>query len=86
MDKNRHLSPTPTESIGDYSCPICFEDYHSKYRPAKLLPCGHSFCQQCIQRLIWNISSHNCPICRTKFNPFDKFLDNIKINRKFIFN
>jgi hypothetical protein len=51
-----------------------------------LLPCGHSFCQQCIQRLIWNISSHNCPICRTKFNPFDKFLDNIKINRKFIFN
>lgn len=44
-------------------CEICFEPFHTRKRPLKLLPCEHNFCEQCIfslrchqQVMFWTIS------------------------------
>ncbi|XP_029438728.1 E3 ubiquitin-protein ligase TRIM56-like [Rhinatrema bivittatum] len=53
---------TPSANLiqEDYlSCKICFE----LYRTPKLLPCLHSYCQQCLELLVKN-SSLQCPECR----------------------
>jgi hypothetical protein len=41
-------------------CEICFENYDEKKRlPHTLFPCGHSFCESCIN----NIQNGACPCC-----------------------
>ena len=46
-------------------CPVCME----KLANPKFLPCHHTFCCKCIQKLC---SSHNskvpCPVCRSTFD------------------
>ena len=39
----------------ELSCPLCLD---LLVRPTTLVPCGHSFCQECI------FSGNNCPTCR----------------------
>jgi len=42
-------------------CTICFETYNnSERKPIVLNPCGHSFCNSCLQHLLTQ-----CPSCRT---------------------
>lgn len=52
----------------DFSCPVCLEILHD---PATL-PCGHTYCLQCIQRH-WDKASakgqFSCPQCRQVFKP-----------------
>jgi len=52
----------------DFSCPICFE-YMDE--PVKT-PCGHVFCQKCLQAEKKRKATFTCPLCQTdlkNFNP-----------------
>lgn len=50
------------------SCPICMCDIDKK----DCLPCGHSFCGECISR--WLENNSQCPMCRANpvFKEFEK--------------
>ncbi|XP_026790701.3 finTRIM family, member 86 [Pangasianodon hypophthalmus] len=54
--------------LDDFSCPVCLEILCD---PATL-PCGHTYCIQCIQKH-WDKASakgqYSCPQCRQVFNP-----------------
>nr|XP_006821998.1 PREDICTED: tripartite motif-containing protein 2-like [Saccoglossus kowalevskii] len=41
-------------------CPVCLERYN---RP-RMLPCQHSFCEQCLAKLFVQ-REHRCPVCRS---------------------
>lgn len=63
--------PTMAESScppEDFSCPVCLEILCD---PATL-PCGHTYCLQCIQKHWDKVSAkgrYSCPQCRQVFNP-----------------
>lgn len=42
-------------------CPICFDTFQD----ARFLPCGHTFCQLCIEQCKASVVGMNCPMCRT---------------------
>ena len=44
-------------------CSICLEGYNDQSKCPRILPCGHSFCQICLGRLLHRNSIH-CPTCR----------------------
>ncbi|XP_018091045.1 E3 ubiquitin-protein ligase RNF135 isoform X2 [Xenopus laevis] len=47
----------------DLSCIICFSHYNCPCT----LPCGHTFCRQCILKCWDPGSRYNCPICQVTF-------------------
>jgi len=44
------------------SCSICLSSVSLK---PKKLPCGHSFCIECINKWLETSTAHDCPECRT---------------------
>ncbi|KAK7471337.1 hypothetical protein BaRGS_00036012 [Batillaria attramentaria] len=42
-------------------CGVCLE----RYRRPKLLPCFHTYCQRCVEKLAGTKPSFSCPACRT---------------------
>ncbi|XP_070554997.1 tripartite motif-containing protein 2-like [Ptychodera flava] len=55
---------TPEEILDEIgedflTCPICLEQYHNP----KVLPCHHSFCQLCLEKLVSKTRTLNCPTC-----------------------
>ncbi|CAG2229163.1 unnamed protein product [Mytilus edulis] len=64
-----------SKSSDTFSCPVCSETLKSP----KILPCLHSFCEQCIHEFILStarkkdiaIKDFNCPVCRTVVKPKD---------------
>ena len=60
-------------------CDICLEKYGDNERSPKILSCGHTFCSECIKKLL-NINKNKiiCPIDREIYKTsFDK----IPLNR-----
>lgn len=54
-------------------CTICLEQLDKDKRVPKVMPCGHTVCLQCMQRL----SDKNCcPTCRQKFDGAPEDLPN----------
>ena len=45
--------------LNSITCPICFYIYRSP----RILPCGHTFCLQCLQQCNTSISNTTCPLC-----------------------
>eukprot|EP01038_Epipyxis_sp_PR26KG_P006757 gene6757-9259_t len=60
------------ESIAAHKCPICITNNVSHV----LVPCGHTFCEVCINQLQRN----KCPNCRTTFQQKMKFFMNESLN------
>ncbi|XP_070556583.1 tripartite motif-containing protein 2-like [Ptychodera flava] len=50
------------DEIGEdfLTCPVCLE----QYKNPKILPCYHTFCQQCLEKLVEKTGSLNCPTCQ----------------------
>ncbi|VDP93558.1 unnamed protein product [Echinostoma caproni] len=49
------------------TCGTCFTGYDTQERAAKLLPCSHTICRSCLDRILetqTQSSSFRCPICR----------------------
>ncbi|VDP30217.1 unnamed protein product [Schistosoma mattheei] len=49
------------------TCGTCFSGYNSSERAAKLLPCSHTICRSCLDRILTNETqseTFRCPICR----------------------
>jgi hypothetical protein len=47
-------------------CLVCTEELGVPGRPASQLPCGHVFCQECVQSCLKN-QHKDCPSCRAPF-------------------
>ncbi|XP_063413302.1 E3 ubiquitin-protein ligase TRIM45-like [Mytilus trossulus] len=64
-----------SKSFDSFSCPVCSETLKSP----KILPCLHTFCEQCIHEFILStcrnkdnvIKDFNCPVCRIVVKPKD---------------
>ena len=59
-----------------FECGVCFKTYNSLDKKPHSLPCGHTFCLECLRQ----ISKHNVIKC-----PFDKIshsihVDNLPVN------
>lgn len=50
-----------------YKCPLCYEIYaQGKFEPI-CLPCGHTFCRQCLSKLKNSLWSGKCPFDSVEF-------------------
>ncbi|XP_037776336.1 E3 ubiquitin-protein ligase TRIM7-like [Penaeus monodon] len=48
-------------------CQVCFTCYDSEAKRPKILPCGHTFCSQCLLNITErNYGSIVCPLCKRK--------------------
>ncbi|KAL4003809.1 zinc-RING finger domain family protein [Acanthocheilonema viteae] len=57
-----------SDNNGRSFCQVCFEPFKQNICIPKLLPCGHSFCHDCVTALKFNsIYIFKCPICRYSF-------------------
>lgn len=62
-------------------CGVCNELYdEGQFRP-RILPCSHTHCSSCIQKLI-SSRRMSCPVCRKQFLAFS--VNNLMINRSLI--
>ncbi|XP_074538926.1 tripartite motif containing 35-28 [Halichoeres trimaculatus] len=55
--------------LQELTCPVC----QGVYRNPMLLPCTHSFCQECLQRSME--VTNRCPICRSEFQPGQEIMN-----------
>jgi hypothetical protein len=61
-------SSTRVLSNDDIECSICFDcfDLLKNNKIPRILPCGHSFCSECLAHLVRANSSLKCPKCNFK--------------------
>jgi hypothetical protein len=46
------------------NCPICLEELLEATIPCLLVPCGHTFCSECCDKLFKENEEVSCPLCR----------------------
>ncbi|VDD74295.1 unnamed protein product [Mesocestoides corti] len=46
------------------TCGTCLSGYDSAAHSAKLLPCSHTICRTCLERILETQETMRCPICR----------------------
>jgi ankyrin repeat protein len=52
------------------ACPVCFENYHASKVVPRILACGHTICEHCLQMMLATIVANgntkaiDCPKCR----------------------
>ncbi|CAG12414.1 unnamed protein product [Tetraodon nigroviridis] len=63
-------------------CPICFETYNQSQLRPKLLQCGHTVCQHCLEKLLANtINGVRCPFCSkvSRMSSISQLADNLTV-------
>ncbi|BCR88126.1 RING-H2 finger protein [Aspergillus chevalieri] len=66
-DEKRSSATPSTPDAGNFSCPICTDDF-VKGQDLRVLPCNHKFHPECIDPWLVNVSG-TCPLCRIDLNP-----------------
>lgn len=61
-----HGKPLDTEE--DLQCPVCLEIFENPIS----IPCGHTFCSDCLSSVENLSGSSTCPVCRHNFNFSEK--------------
>jgi hypothetical protein len=56
-------------------CPICIDDFKHPI----ILPCGHSYCKQCITEVFQNPARKRCPLCQAPCAEVYTFADNFSL-------
>ncbi|XP_077978715.1 tripartite motif-containing protein 2-like [Glandiceps talaboti] len=58
-------APTLKETISEdlLQCSICLEEFQEP----RCLPCHHTFCKECLQNLVKDLQSIDCPLCKQTF-------------------
>ena len=71
-----------SETEEGFSCGICFEEYQPEgdLRP-KLLPCSHTLCLKCLQKLPIKNNKISCPECNQKMGFPADGVSNFSTNR-----
>lgn len=64
-----------TQPLEEVTCSICLESY----RDPVTLPCGHSFCRDCIQHS-WRCWEKMCPECRQPFPEVTSLRRNVALS------
>uniref|UniRef100_A0A0X3NLJ2 RING-type domain-containing protein n=2 Tax=Schistocephalus solidus TaxID=70667 RepID=A0A0X3NLJ2_SCHSO len=72
LSMSSHLVETMMINVEDFSdsfltCGTCLSGYNSSHHAAKILPCSHTICRSCLERILetqQNDESFRCPICR----------------------
>jgi hypothetical protein len=57
-----------SQVASQYQCGICFELLLGKRRPKIIVPCGHTFCELCIDHHVKVNPKAVCPFCRSSIN------------------
>ncbi|KAM3618222.1 uncharacterized protein V6R79_017542 [Siganus canaliculatus] len=75
--------PRSVEQLAfELSCPICFQFYSDPV----VLPCGHSYCRECIWKTSNTVNNNNnptvqrCPECREEFQSVETLQKNFKLS------
>ena len=56
------------------ACPVCFENYHASEVVPRILACGHTICERCLQTMLarivadGNTKAIDCPKCRKEMH------------------
>jgi len=53
-------------------CRSCYEVFDEFKRIPRNLPCGHTYCEVCLDQVVFIKKKLECPECRFKVNPFIK--------------
>ena len=62
-----HLKSVITMNFVESSCFVCTEIYDDRKRKPLLLPCSHSFCQRCLEKMEEK-NNKVCPVCRNAWS------------------
>lgn len=53
-----------SDSFSASSCKICFDNYDGNAKkPELMVPCGHTFCKECL----WKLLTPECPTCKMAY-------------------
>nr|XP_053644925.1 tripartite motif-containing protein 59-like [Cherax quadricarinatus] len=74
QQQQRQAAPDSAEQLTDNDkpeeCKVCFNNYDEELQRPRTLPCGHTFCSQCIEDTIKN-AQLTCPSCRAEHSATD---------------
>nr|XP_045610746.1 tripartite motif-containing protein 5-like [Procambarus clarkii] len=65
QDNHEFMISASTIDNKPEECSVCFNDYDDNQLRPRNLPCGHTFCSQCIDNAIKN-GQLSCPSCRAQ--------------------
>lgn len=57
------IQSTDLRYVGDPTCSICLEDFTPTTSVRQLVPCGHAFHKECVDRWVVDVAGV-CPLCR----------------------
>ena len=68
--------------VSRLECGVCYTKYNENDRKPKSLPCGHTFCNICVEKMYKSGEGIRCPLDQKRFRVED--ISKIPINYAFL--